>query len=377
MNTPHPYPFITDFRAAGLGVLRDDSEGGGRAVLVAPAECVTQEHLNRILTISGGLPFVALSSTRAAAFMLSSMSRPRTTYAASGGPAEPLQMCVSVDAREGITTGISISDRIIAINILGEAVPNPRKLVRPGHVFPVETSDGGVLVRNALPEGALDIIRISGSRDAALFVDLLDGEGALLKPEQQAALCAAAGIPCTTLSELTQHRLQSERLVYRVAEARLPTLWTGEMRSYIYRSMLHAGEHLALVKGEIKPDRPVLTRVQMEVTSADVFGGDSPPTRAQIRTCLEAIGRRECGVLLYLRRPVEGCLREQIMAHQADAAAFKPVIQLREYGLGAQILYDLGVRQIELLTNTKSDLTGLKAFGLEIVSHKSITSTAC
>ena len=171
---------------------------------------------------------------------------------------------------------------------------------------------------------------------------------------------------------MTAYRLQSESLVVRVAAANLPTAATGVLRSYIYRSRLHGGEHLALVKGEIEPHRPVLTRVQMEFTAADVFGGGSPPARRQIQASLQAIGRESTGVFLYLRRSTKGYLREQVQSMGRDKPP-GPTLKLREYGIGAQILYDLGVRRIELLTNSGADMTGLKSFGLEIVSQRRLS----
>ncbi|RIL00863.1 MAG: bifunctional 3,4-dihydroxy-2-butanone-4-phosphate synthase/GTP cyclohydrolase II, partial [Proteobacteria bacterium] len=174
--------------------------------------------------------------------------------------------------------------------------------------------------------------------------------------------------PLITLSALTRHRLENEALVYRAAEARLPTQLAGELRTFVYRSRLHHGEHLALVKGEIAPDKPVLTRVQPEFTFADVFGGDNPPSRAQIKRSLQAIGERECGVFVYLRRASEGQLSSQISRWEQRFNE-KPASMMREYGLGAQILRDLGVRKVELLTGSKKNLVGLKTFGIEIVSQ--------
>ncbi|NLF24828.1 MAG: hypothetical protein GX589_04125 [Deltaproteobacteria bacterium] len=364
-----PYPFIEAFKRRGLGILQDDVDPQQRAVLVAACERIDYDLLNQVFTISGGVPLVALSPMRAEAFLFARMTRPGAGIGGAVGTA--YQMYISVDAREGITTGISISDRLRTLNILGEAQPQPRKLVRPGHIFPVETREGGVLVRNALPEGALDLARISGFSDAALLVDLLDQNGGYLTPSSQSRLAQVQALPTTTLSELTAYRLQTEPLVVRVAEASLPTAATGLLRSYIYRSKLYGGEHLALVKGEISPVQPVLTRVQMEFTAADVFGGVFPPTRSQIHACLRAIGDGPTGVFLYLRRSVKGHLKEQVHALSLGKPPQRP-LNLREYGIGAQILYDLGARRIELLTNTPSDLASLKSFGLEVVSQRQL-----
>ena len=336
-------------------------------MLVCPAQTMTGALMNEILATSGGLTLVALSARRTAAFVLPPMARPQTSAAV---PALPSSFCVSVDAREGITTGISVEDRAETIRILGEEQPQPRKLVKPGHVFPVEVGAGGVLVRNALPEGALDLVTAAGFRDAALFIDLLDAQGELLNRDDQISLAKRMGVVRVSLTDLIRHRLNTEQLVYRYAEARLPTTHSGELRSFIYKSKLHEGEHLALVRGEIDPAQPVLTRVQTEVTAADVFGGDHPPTRLSIRRSLHAIQTHGSGVLLYLRRASPGYLQRQIREGVDAESDPQPAAIMREYGIGAQILHDLGVRKIELLTNSTKNLVGLKSFGIEIVSQR-------
>jgi 3,4-dihydroxy 2-butanone 4-phosphate synthase/GTP cyclohydrolase II len=255
----------------------------------------------------------------------------------------------------------------VTLRILGAAEIQPRKLVQPGHIFPVEVRAGGVLVKNALPEGAVDIVSIAGFTGAAAFIDLLDTSGNFLSGSAVSDFAARHDIPLIQLSDLTRYRLETEKVVYRVAEAKLPTKLAGELRSIIYKSTVHGGEHLALIKGEIDPTEPLLTRVQPENTFADVFGGATPRSREQIQGCLREIGRRGRGVIVYLRRPTSGELH-----HQVDTAGIIPSpgkALMREYGLGAQILRDLGARKIELLTGSKKDLAGLQSFGLEIVSQ--------
>lgn len=362
--------FFAGFKSSGLAILRDETQPANlaRSVLVAAAEGITTERVNEVLSLSGGHLYVAITSQRANAFLLTPMFRPHTP-GLSESPAPDLKMCVSVEAREGVTTGISASDRAATISVLGESTPNPRRLVKPGHVFPVEVRDGGVLVKNALAEGALDLVRITGHSDAALFVDLLDKRGEFLDTPAVCELSAAASLPILELGQLVRFRLESEKLVYRVAEARLPTRLAGEVRSIVYRSTIHSGEHLALVKGALTPDEPVLTRVQPEFTFADVFGGDNPPTRSQLHRSLEAIGVNGSGVLLYLRRPHAGELRRQVESWN-DKFHERSGAMMREYGLGAQILRDLGVHKVRLLTGSRKNLVGLKPFGVEIVSQE-------
>jgi 3,4-dihydroxy 2-butanone 4-phosphate synthase / GTP cyclohydrolase II len=346
-----------------LGFLIDDSTTDGRGIIFAPAEGITADVVNLMITISSGILYVAVSSERASAFALNSMSRPRTLIGNSLNPM--LQTCVSVEAREGVTTGISAADRATTIRVLGEKNPSSRKLVKPGHIFPVITKTGGVLMQHALPEGALDLVRLIDSSDAAAFLDLLDEHGNFQNSTSIKTIAENKGIPIFYLSELTQYRLQTERLIERVAEARLPTQEAGELKSIIFRSKIHDGEHVALIKGEISPNQAILTRVQAENTFTDVFGGNSTSTRHQLHKALQAIGNRGNGVLVYMRRSNTGVLKQQVLGSNTQSS----LAAVREYGLGSQILRDLGIQKIDLLTNSSHDYSGVRAFGLEIVKE--------
>jgi 3,4-dihydroxy 2-butanone 4-phosphate synthase/GTP cyclohydrolase II len=361
--------FLAAFKQVQLAILVDDLSSS-RAALIAPTEVISAEHVNKILTIAGGITLVAISPERAAAFLLSTMARPSTSeYLAL--PTSRTSQYVSVEAREGITTGISAADRAKTLQILGARVTQPRALVKPGHIFPVETRSGGVLVKTAIPEGALDIVKMIGATDAALFVDLLD-EGGELMSEQQAKACAIREqLPITTLSELIQYRLRQESLVQRVAEAMLPTTLAGEVRAIVYRSHISDIEHVALVKGEVRGDTPVLVRVQAEHTVPDVFGGPSPVTRSHLQNSLKEFGERGHGVLLYLRRPFMDPKGHSIQ-HLKDSPPPPSATTMREYGVGAQILRDLGVTHVELLTSSTHLLEGLLSFGITVVAQHPI-----
>jgi len=363
--------FFEAFRTRGLAVLSDDAGETERSILLAPAQELNRNLLNEALTATAGLCFVALSPERVSSFMLLPMSQPRQANRDFPGDDDLLRLCVSVEAREGVSTGISVDDRTATIRILGEPEPNPRKLIRPGHVFPVETRKGGVLVRNSLPEGALDLVRIAGFTEAALFLDLLDESGEYLSSEGTQRLCRDRQLPQITLSRLVRHRLATEKLVTRIAEAALPSRFAGGLRSCIYKSQIHSGEHLALIKGRIEPGKPVLTRIQAEHTCSDVFDVKEEPFRAQLRNSLREIERNGSGVLIYLRRPRQGDLKLQI---ENGSARTEPKLSalMREYGLGAQILHDLGVSKVELLSNSPHTLLGLSSFQIEIVSQRPV-----
>jgi 3,4-dihydroxy 2-butanone 4-phosphate synthase/GTP cyclohydrolase II len=361
--------FLTVFKQTKLSILVDDLSSS-RAALVAPAQDITPEQVNRILTISGGLTFVALSPERAAAFLLSTMTRP-SSLRPQTLPVSQMAQYVSVEAREGITTGISAADRAKTLHILGAAIAQPRALVKPGHIFPVETRSGGVLVKTAIPEGALDVVTMIEATDAALFVDLLTKDGELMT-ERQAEDCARQEqLPLITLSELIRYRLQQESLVQRVAEASLPTTLAGEVRAIVYRSHIGDIEHVALVKGDVRGDTPVLVRVQAEHTVPDVFGGSSPATRSHLQNSLREIGERERGILLYLRRPFMDP-KGSAVQHLKEPPTSPSARRMREYGVGAQILRDLGVTHVELLTSSTNLLEGLPSFGITVIAQHTI-----
>jgi 3,4-dihydroxy 2-butanone 4-phosphate synthase/GTP cyclohydrolase II len=362
---------FSSFSESCLGVLCDDS-GDNRSVLIAPAESVTEQSINSILHSTGGLTFVALSPERAAALMLSPMQRRNFSTSESLSNLFSAQY-TSVEAREGVSTGISAADRATTIRLLGAKSPQPRALVKPGHIFPVQTKRGGTLVRAALPEAALDIVTRAGFTDAALFVDLLTSDGELMTKERAQQWATNQGLPYFCISEIVRDRLVREPLVTRLAEALIPTKSAGEFRMIAYRSTIHDVEHVALVKGTLTNDTPTLVRVQVEHTIADVFGGDAPASRHQIHNALNAISERGSGVLLYLRKKM---LHEDLAFTpskiSSDAQDSRSAASMREYGVGAQIIRDLGITKIDLLSSSNRTLVGLANFGITVCSQTPI-----
>lgn len=362
---------LSQFADLRMAIIRDDLAPHPRAVLVSPASAMTAAHFNEILTLSRSLPFVILSSDRASSFFLEIMSRPRLHVRDSLSPSPFVAQLSSVEAREGIASGISASDRANTISVLGEDHPQPRRLVRPGHIFPVLARSGGTLVRAALPEAALDLTVLSNFSDAALFMDLLQEDGELLSGDGAQTLAESKKIPLVNLSEIVAHRLQHEQIVERVAEAILPTKIGGEFRSVLYRSKVHGTEHVALVKGDIQPSESILVRVQPEMMLKDVFGCGSSSSRSHIHGCLQEIARRGQGILIYLQRTPAG---SPVLESPSIPFDERPSAMMREYGIGAQILRDLGVRRVELLSNSARQLSGLSMYGIEIVKHIAVPS---
>ena len=365
--------FLTTYRRHQVAILQDDGSPERRAILTSPAATITPELTNTLIALTLGLPLVAISEARADSFRLAPMARPRTEASRQARSERSLAMCISVEARTGVTTGISAADRATTIRQLGAAEIIPRAIVHPGHIFPVVARNGGVLVRSALPEAALDLVTLSGGTDAALYFDLLNSNGDFASAKEQEALATKYGWPLIRLSDIVRHRLENEHLVYRAAEAKLPTTLAGELRSFLYRSTVHDGEHMALVKGEIDPTQPVLTRVHQGSTFCDVFGDGTDGSRQRLRACLAEIGRRGSGVLVYLRKSTSSPAALEAGLESGSTTAGNPALPsaiMREYGLGAQILRDLGVKKLDLMTGSTKNLAGITTFGLEIVSQR-------
>ncbi len=362
---------ISEIQKTGIAVLRDDSSSPGRAVLVLACQGLQAELLNRALHLGKGHVFAAISRKKADAFRLLPMDR-RSQHGRLSAAANIQHACVSVEARTGVSTGISAPDRARTLAVLGSNSPHPKDLVMPGHIFPVVVKDGGVLVKHTLLEGSHDLVQICFESDGAVMLDLLDEQGELMRDREVEELARREELALIELSQIVEHRLEHEQLVRRVAEAKLPSRFATDLRSIVYKSSLHDGEHLALVKGDIRPDIPILTRVQSEHTISDVFGGERG-SRRTLQNALQVIGEQECGVLVYLRNSESGELSREIEeGFTKDENHRNTNAIMREYGLGAQILRDLGVRKIKLLTGSKKNLVGLSPFGIEIVSQQSI-----
>jgi 3,4-dihydroxy 2-butanone 4-phosphate synthase/GTP cyclohydrolase II len=370
--------FLNALKERKIAVIIDDCVSPSQGVLMMAAESATPGIVNELISLSRGILHIAITSHRGQRFQLAEMTR-NSTDARFKPRYSALKAYVSVEARVGVTTGISAADRATTLRALGSPQPDPKELVTPGHIFPVEGRTGGVLVRNTLPDAALDCARLIGATDAAAYCHCLDASGKLLDQPALHALATKHKLPITTISEIVQYRLSSEPLVTRIAQASLPTYHAGVVQAYSFRSRIYKGEHLALVKGEIHADQPVLTRVQAEATYSDVFGGPDSTSRRHLISSMELIGKRGHGVIVYLRKSSHGCLTEELNGLGSpsptnfdDPYATAKLDQsatgmMRQYGIGAQILRDLGISQVELISSRPGTPKGLFDFGLNIV----------
>lgn len=362
---------IEEIRAGRIVIVVDDEDRENEGDLTVAAEKVTPEIINFMATHGRGLICLALTAERCDHLRLRSMTDENTSPYGTA-------FCESIDARSNISTGISAHDR--ATTILTAIDPNTRSadLVRPGHVFPLRARRGGVLVRAGQTEAAVDLARLAGLTPAGVICEVMNDDGSMARVPELMAFCRRHGLKIITVADLIRYRLRTERYIRRVAEGLLPTRF-GEFQMIAYESELDGEQHVALVKGTIAGGAPVLVRVHSHCLTGDVFGSARCECRQLIEKSLEMIGREGRGIFVYLHQTGRGFNLERlgdrtaIAYHQPAATnpsdpAHQRQIQ-RESGIGAQILSDLNVRTIRLLTNHPRKVVALEGFSIQIVEQ--------
>ncbi len=363
---------IKEIKAGRMVILVDDEDRENEGDLCMAAEAVTPEAINFMAKYGRGLICLSMTGQKIDSLDLPLMVENNTSPFQTG-------FTVSIEARCGVTTGISAADRATTILTAMADNAKPQDLVRPGHVFPLRGKDGGVIVRAGQTEGSIDLARLAGLKPAGVICEIMDDDGTMARMPALKKFSEKHGVGICTIADLIEYRMRTESFVKRAAETVIPTSIAGEYKAIVYENEVDDLLHIALVKGQIDPDKPTLVRVHSECLTGDIFGSLRCDCGVQLQSAMEMIAREGVGVLLYIRQEGRGIgLVNKIKAYALqdkgldtveanERLGFKP--DMRNYGIGAQILVDLGIRKMRLITNNPKKMVGLDGYGLSIVDQ--------
>ncbi|NNG02310.1 MAG: bifunctional 3,4-dihydroxy-2-butanone-4-phosphate synthase/GTP cyclohydrolase II [Desulfobacteraceae bacterium] len=361
---------VTDIQNGKMVILVDDEDRENEGDLTMAAEKVTPEDINFMARFGRGLICLSLTSEKCDALNLPLMVDDNTSPFQTG-------FTVSIEAKKGVSTGISAADRATTIRTAVADDATENCLVRPGHIFPLRARDGGVMVRVGQTEGSVDLARLAGLKPAGVICEIMDDDGTMARMPSLEAFSEKHGIGICTVADLVAYRLRTESFVHAAAETVIPTIWGGEFKVIAFENDVDDLTHIALVKGQIDPDEPTLVRVHSECMTGDIFGSQRCDCADQLHKAMEMIDREGTGVIIYLRQEGRGIgLVNKLKAYELQRNDGLDTVEanrelgfeddLRDYGLGAQMLRYIGVRKMRLMTNNPKKMVGLEGYGLSV-----------
>jgi 3,4-dihydroxy 2-butanone 4-phosphate synthase/GTP cyclohydrolase II len=362
---------VAEIREGRMVIIVDDEDRENEGDLVGAAEKATPEIVNFMARHARGLICLPLTEERCDELHLTTQVADNTSYLGTA-------FTVSIDARKGVTTGISAADRATTIQAAVDPQTRPQDLARPGHVFPLRAKKGGVLVRPGQTEASVDIARMAGLYPAGVICEIMNEDGTMSRLAELTEFAAQHHLKMITVADLVRYRISKETLVKRAVETDLPTVY-GRFKAIAFENVINGDVHLAMVMGNVRTDEPVLVRVHTENVTCDMFGSLIDDTGFQLHAALEKIAAAGQGVVLYLRQREHSLdlvnqLRTYAVMQQRNVGKREASLETgygadRDYGVGAQILHDLGLRRIQLLTNHPPKVAALEGFALEVVGN--------